>query len=230
VWSAIWTQFPEQEISSGWRVNRDRSYELRLQALRICPLQGAFVPAIQVYFASRQRAMQVSFWRWVLESKTNLVILVAVGLASCSSRPDQPQTVKLEKPFAAAGSIEVQLEGGDYVVRAARDECIRVLFRGNTGHAVAELNTDGTHANLAVRDTPHNNFQAPLEVPSAADLAIHLTGGNLQISAITGNKEIDSAAGNVEISISNPNDYGSVDASVKVGNLNAGPFGDSGSG
>jgi hypothetical protein len=174
--------------------------------------------------------MQISVWGLVLKSRTSVVTLVALGLASCSSRPDQPQAVKVEKPFAAAGSIEMELEGGDYVVRAAPDERIRVSFGGNTGNAIAELATNGTHANLAIRDTPHNNFRATVEVPKAADLAVHLTGGNLEIAAIAGNKEIDSKAGNVEISILNPNDYGSVDASVKVGNLNAGPFGDSGSG
>jgi hypothetical protein len=176
--------------------------------------------------------MQISV-RWVpLRSRTSIVILVALGLVSCSSapRPDQAPAVKVEKPFASGGSIEMQLGGGDYVVRAAPDEHIRVSFRGNTGNAVAELTTDGTHGTLAIKDTPRNNFQATVEVPAAADLAVHLAGGNLVIAAIKGNKEIDSKAGNVEISISNQNDYGSVDASVKVGNLNGGPFGDAGSG
>lgn len=172
-----------------------------------------------------------------MKSRTSIVILVAIGLASCSSKrdqpeavPDKPLTVKVEKPFAAAGSIEMQLERGDYVVRAGRDERIRVSFEGNTGNAVADLATNGTHANLAIRDTPQNNFRVTIEVPQVADLAVHLTAGNLQIAALTGNKEIDSKAGNVEISIPNSNDYRSVDASVKVGNLNGGPFGDSGSG
>src|SRR5262249_9697285 len=170
---------------------------------------SACFSVVQVYFASREASMQSSVWGLVLKSKTSFVILVALGLASCSSRPDQPQAVKVEKPFAAAGSIEMQLEGGDYVVRAAPDERIRVSFGANTGNAVADLATNGTHANLAIRDTPHNNFQATVEVPKAADLAVHLTGGNLAIAAITGNKEVDSKAGNVEISISNANDYGS---------------------
>ena len=174
--------------------------------------------------------MQISIWGPTLKLRTSVVIFVALGLASCSSTPDQPEAVKVEKPFAAAGSIEMQLESGDYVVRAAPDEHIRVSFAGNAGNAVAELAATGTHANLAIRETPHNNFRATIEVPKAADLAVHLIGGNLQIAAITGNKEIDSKAGNVEISIPNPNDYASVDASVKVGNLNGGPFGDSGSG
>jgi hypothetical protein len=167
---------------------------------------------------------------WGMKSKTGPIVLIAVVLAACSSTPDQPPAVKTEKPFAAAGNIEIQLEGGDYTVRPAPDERIRVSFGGNTGNAVADLATTGTHANLSIRDTPHNNFRAIVEVPKTTDLTVHLAGGNLEIAAITGNKDIDSKAGNVEISVPNPNDYGSVDASVKVGNLNGGPFGDSGSG
>ncbi len=114
--------------------------------------------------------------------------------------------------------------------RAATDEHIRVSFAGTTGNAAADLATSGTQANLAIRDTPHNNFRATVEVPATVDVTVHLTGGNLEVAAITGNKEIDSKAGNVVISIPNSNDYGTVDAAVKVGNLEGGPFGDSGSG
>jgi hypothetical protein len=92
------------------------------------------------------------------------------------------------------------------------------------------LETSGTHANLAIRDTPHTNFRATVEVPATADLTVRLTGGNLEIAAITGNKNIDSKAGNVGIAIPDSNDYATVDAAVTAGNLNAGPFGDSGSG
>lgn len=124
----------------------------------------------------------------------------------------------------------MQLDGGNYVVRAASDERIRVSFGGSPGNAVAELTTDGSHANLAIKDTPHNNFRATIEVPKAADLTVHLTAGNLEIAPVTGSKEIDSKAGNVEVSISDPNDYRAVDASVRLGDLNAGPFGNSASG
>ena len=174
--------------------------------------------------------MRSSDWGLAVKSGKTLALLVALGLSSCSKAPDQPQTVKVQKPFVAGGNIEMQLESGDYVVRAAPDENIRVSFGGNTGGAVADLAIDGTRANLAIRDTPHNNFRATIEAPKAADLVVHLTAGNLGIKGITGNKEIDSKAGNVEVSTPNPNDYGTVEASVKVGNLNGGPFGDSGSG
>src|SRR6266481_2897493 len=174
--------------------------------------------------------MQISFVDAVMNSKASLILLAAIALASCSSAPERAPVTKVDKPFAAAGSIEMQLDGGDYIIRAGPDERIRVLFAGNTGNAAADLGTSGTHANLAIRDTPHSNFRATVEVPATADLTVHLTGGNLEVAAITGNKDIDSKAGNVAIAIPNSNDYATVDAAVKVGNLDAGPFGDSGSG
>jgi hypothetical protein len=178
--------------------------------------------------------MQIPFGQAVMNSKANLILLAAIALASCSSRPEpaavMAPAMKVDKPFAAAGSIEMQLDGGDYIIRASPDERIRVSFTGNTGNAAADLGTSGTHANLAIRDTPHSNFRATVEVPATADLTVRLSSGNLEVAAITGNKDIDSKAGNVGIAIPNSNDYGTVDAAVKVGNLNAGPFGDSGSG
>jgi len=174
--------------------------------------------------------MQIWFGEGVINSKTNLILLAAIALASCSSRPEPATVMKVDKPFAAAGSIEMQLDGGDYIIRASPDERIRVSFAGNTDNAAADLGTSGTHANLAIRDTPHSNFRAIVEVPATSDLTVHLSGGNLEVAAITGNKDIDSKAGNVGIAIPNSNDYGTVDAAVKVGNLSAGPFGDSGSG
>jgi hypothetical protein len=168
-----------------------------------------------------------------MKSSSTVVLLAAIALASCSSTPpapEQPPTVKADKPFVAAGSIEMQLDGGDYAIRASTDEHVRITFAGNTGNATADLTATGTHANLTVKDTPHNNFRSTIEVPATADITIHLTGGNLEIGAITGNKDIDSKAGNVTISVPNANDYGTVDAAVKVGNLDAGPFGKSDSG
>ena len=178
--------------------------------------------------------MHIPFGHALKYSKANFILLAAIALASCSSGPepaaDMAPLMKVDKPFASAGSIEMQLDGGDYTIRAGPDEHIRVTFAGNTGNAAADLATNGAHANLAIRDTPHNNFRATVEVPATADLTVHLSGGNLEVAAITGNKDIDSKAGNVGIAVPNSNDYGAVDATVTVGNLNAGPFGDSGSG
>ena len=120
-------------------------------------------------------SVQISFGNMMLKSKGNLIVLAAIGLASCSSRPEQspvrsstpeqPPVIKADKPFVAAGNIEMRLSGGDYIIRAGTDEHIRISFGGNTGNAAAEVTTSGTRANLSITDTPHSNFRATVEVP-----------------------------------------------------------------
>ena len=111
-----------------------------------------------------------------------------------------------DQPFASGGQIHVELDGGTYTVRPAADEHIRVTFSGTVGQARAELTTNGAQAHVGIKDTPSNNFQATIEVPNAADLVVRLSGGNLEIAAISGNKEIESAAGNVDIAVGDPNE------------------------
>ena len=174
--------------------------------------------------------MQIPFGAAVMKSRAILVVLATIVLSSCSPGPERAPVVKADKPFAAAGSVEMQLESGDYTIRASPDERVRVTFSGNTGNATADLGTSGAHATLAIKDTPHSSFRATVEVPATADLTIRLSAGNLSIGAIAGNKDVESKAGNVEIAIPNSKDYGAVDLAVKVGNLDAGSFGDSSSG
>jgi len=174
--------------------------------------------------------MGISLGNAVMVSKVNLIPVAAIALVACSLTPEQPPVTAADQPFAAAGSIEMRLEAGNYTIRAATDERIRVTFTGNHANAAADLKASGTHANLTVKDTPRSNFRATVEVPATTDITIHLTAGNLEIAAIAGSKDIDGTAGNVTISIPNANDYGTVDASVKAGDLDGGPFGNSRSG
>jgi hypothetical protein len=165
-----------------------------------------------------------------MKPMASLAILVAAGLCGSAFLQAQSKPNSNEKPFVSGGRIVMYLEGGDYEVRAAADNRIRVMLSGNIGKTKVEINTNGTHADVTVKDTPHNNFHATIEVPKAADLGIRLSAGNLIVAAVTGNKDIESHAGNAEISVGDPNDYSSVDASVKAGNIDADAFGGSKSG
>jgi hypothetical protein len=154
--------------------------------------------------------------------------------SSCSSPntpevQNTPEKTVAEKPFAAGGNIEMQLAGGNYTIRAAADNAIRVVFGGNVGNANAELAVDGSRANIGVKNTP-SNFKASIEVPASSNIVIHLGGGNLQLAGIVGDKDIDSVAGNVEITIADPDEYATAEGSVKAGDIDAGAFGKSASG
>jgi hypothetical protein len=168
----------------------------------------------------------------------------AMMLAAACSGSDSPRTETdtqsptqtraaarmAEKPFASGGKIEMQLAAGGYVVRPASGNMIRISFSGNVGSATADISTAETRANVTVKDTPRNNFQATIEVPRNADLVIRLTAGELKVEAISGNKDIESNAGNVDVITGEAKDYASVDASVQAGDINAEAFGESRSG
>jgi hypothetical protein len=152
---------------------------------------------------------------------------VSACLQAENSTSNTERRVVAEKPFAAGGSIHMQLDGGAYEVRSAADERVRVTFSGNTGSARVELTASGTQADVAVKDTPHDNFHAIIEVPTAADLVIRLTGGDLVMGEITGNKDVENYGGDIKIAAGDPDDYSNVDASVKAGEIDAGVFGGS---
>ena len=129
-----------------------------------------------------------------------------------------------EKAFVSGGRIDMQLESGDYEVRASTDDHIRVIWSPATSTKVT-VNTNGTHADIKVADTPHNNFHATIEVPAVADLKIHMTAGDLRVGTIKGSKDFYLRAGDLDVSVGDPNDYYKVSASVRAGDLNAGAFG-----
>ena len=172
----------------------------------------------------------------------NAACLTALlGTAACggadpgqtqTAAPAQPAAAKVtEKPFGAGGRIEMQLSAGSYTVRAAHDNVIRVTLGQSTGTATVDVATTGDQqATVAVKDTPRRNFQATIEVPSAADLVIRLTAGEITVAAIAGSKDVENNAGNVDIVTGDASDYASVDVSVQAGDIKAEPFGDSKSG
>ena len=165
-----------------------------------------------------------------MRSRASFAILLAAGLCASVFLQAQNKTNATEKPFVSGGKIDMQLDGGSYEIRPAAGNQIRVTLSGNTGNAKVDLATNGSHADVKVTDTPHNNFQATIEVPKTADLVVRLTGGNLVIAAITGNKDVESYGGNVQIAVGDPNEYASVDAAVKAGDIHANVFGGSKSG
>ena len=177
-----------------------------------------------------------------MRSAVTLAVLIAASslVASCVRTDSNGETAEKslvavkpivsEKEFVTGGTINIQLDGGAYEVRAAADNHLRVTLNKNIGNAKAELTVDGTHADIKVTETPHRNFEATIEVPATADLVIRLSGGDLVMAPITGNKDVESNAGNIKIGVGDPNDYSSVDASVKAGDLQAGPFGETKSG
>jgi hypothetical protein len=171
----------------------------------------------------------------IMKTEKGLAIIAAASLSafacgpldSRSTRTGPPLTA--EKPFAAGGRIEMQLDGGRYDVQPSADNRVRITTDEHIGDAAVTVTVDGTSARVEATNTP-NHFNATIDVPKAADVVIHLKAGELTIGEIAGNKSLDSYAGNITIAVGNPDDYASVDATLKAGDIQASAFGGSKSG
>jgi len=141
-----------------------------------------------------------------------------------------PPTPMADKAFVANGKIDLDLDGGAYEIKPSTDTHIRVAVSGTPGNAKVDVAVDGSHADVKIKDTPHSNFHAVVEVPPTTDVVVRLSGGELKMGAITGNKDVESYGGNVQIAVGDPADYARVDAAVKAGEISAPPFGGSKSG
>jgi hypothetical protein len=169
-----------------------------------------------------------------MKPATGIVVVAAASLASFACvvfdtpvKTGPPLTA--DKPFAAGGRVQIQLASGGYEVRAAADNHVRITSDRNVGDASVEVTVDGGSARVESRDTPRN-FRATIEVPAQADLVVHLTAGELVIEPIAGSKDINSNAGEIRVAVGNPDDYATVDATLKAGDIQADAFGGSKSG
>jgi hypothetical protein len=158
--------------------------------------------------------------------KRRLIVAVVAGVVLSGTALLDAQNKVSEKPFVSGGRIELWLSAGDFDVKPAADNRIRVTITGAMGNTKVELTANGTQGKVVLRDTPNNNFGAVIEVPKVADLMIRMFAGDLNVGGIRGGKDIESNAGDVRIDAGPAADYASVDASVKIGDLSAGPFGD----
>ena len=157
----------------------------------------------------------------------SMSVFACIQLDHTSGKTGTPLTA--DKAFTTGGRIEMQLESGSYQVRSSTDNHVRITTDEHIGDASVAVTIDGTSARVQTKDTP-NKFRATIEVPATADLVIHLTAGELVVDAITGNKDINSNAGDIRVAVGNPDDYASVDATLKAGDINASAFGGSKSG
>jgi hypothetical protein len=133
----------------------------------------------------------------------------------------------VERAFAKAGTIRMVLAAGDYRIAGRADERIRVSWRADRAEQAERVKADieirGTTAVLKTggyRDGVHFT----IDIPSRTDIEIDLSAGDLEVRGVEGSKRVESWAGDVSIDVGQPDQYRTVEASVRAGDLRAEPF------
>ncbi len=160
-----------------------------------------------------------------------LLVATTVGAQNQSntdaSRPVHGRSLlegSAEQKFAPGGLIRLHLNSGGYVIRGTDTDTI-VVSSDRFQRADIRIKATGASADVYIEDTPHNGFQATIEIPRRSDLWVRLTAAELKVQDVEGSKDIQSNAGSVEIEVARPEEYGHADASINAGDLNAAAFG-----
>ena len=159
-----------------------------------------------------------------------LALTALLATAAWASVPAQGTAVPglREQAFKPGGRVSLDLSAGDYLVRGASDEMIRVRWKtrdpNDMAQASAEIAVGGQDATVRVRG-PKHNFNVEIDVPRRTDLVLNLSAGDLDVLGIEGNKDVSMWAGDLTIEVGDGSQYRLVDASVRLGDLAARPFG-----
>jgi len=159
--------------------------------------------------------------------KNTAVAAAMVALVAICPLAGQTSAQMAEKPFHKGGAIRLRLAAGDYRINGRSDERIRVEWRSDRGEDLSRVRTDidvsGSTATVRTQGRKEGLHFA-IDLPSRSDLDIDLSAGDLEVRGIEGSKSIESWAGDISIDVGQPDQYRSVEASVRAGDLSAAPF------
>jgi hypothetical protein len=128
-----------------------------------------------------------------------------------------------QERFVSGGTIRLHLEAGGYTITAADSDNIVVTWRALTEEQLkrvkVEIKPAKASADVYVSGTPHENFEATIEVPRHSNLWARLSAGDLDVEDLEGDKNLEVLAGRIQVDIPQPELYGHRDASVMTGEI-----------
>ncbi len=153
-------------------------------------------------------------------------LLVAQQAPDTSAQHSEQHSTKQE--FVSGGTIRLHLEAGGYTITPDDSENIVVTCRANSDEQLKRVKVAieraGSSADVDISETPHNNFQATIEVPRSSNLWVRLSAGEVVVEDVEGDKDVRVVAGRIQIDVPHPELYGHRDASVMTGSIDGSAF------
>lgn len=153
-----------------------------------------------------------------------VVSAAAVAQASAQDRTS-------ERSFRSGGTVYLDLSAGEYTISASPDDKIRVTAHPTSKHSADEasikidVNAKGDRAEIFVDGPLNDGVKVDIELPRRTHLVTELSAGELRLKGIEGSKDISARAGELNIEVGERDRYRHVDASVRIGELQASKFG-----
>ena len=133
----------------------------------------------------------------------------------------------IERKFVSGGTVRMDLSAGDYDIVASSDDRIRITLtnRGrNNPDSYVDIEIRGSVATIETDGPNGDGLDVRIELPRRTNIVLKLSAGDLKVEAIEGSKDVSMRAGDVTIAVGARDQYRHVNASIKIGDLNAEPF------
>ena len=133
----------------------------------------------------------------------------------------------IERKFVSGGTVRMDLSAGDYDIVASPDDRIRITLtnRGrNNPDSYVDIEIKGSVATIETDGPKGDGLDVRIELPRRTNIVLKLSAGDLKVEAIEGSKDVSMRAGDVTIAVGARDQYRHVNASIKIGDLNAEPF------
>lgn len=159
-------------------------------------------------------------------------LLMATAALVCNGQQTNETSARGQEQFAAdfpANShVRLYLCSSSVEISGTNEEKIQVHFKAqhseDIGHMRVSFKRKGDTGKLEISGCPHNNFEIELRIPQNSDLYARMFAGDLNIRGVTGNKDVQIHAGDMSLALGDASEYGNVELSVTVGDLDAGAF------
>ena len=163
--------------------------------------------------------------------RTRILLVGLLGFARTLVGAGSASTCREGFEVNAAGVRELALSVKPSEVRilGTPDKKVRVRCEvpagRDPGQTKIEWSGGVSSARLTIHGGGHNNYEFLIEVPESTDLTVRVKAGDVTVRGVAGNKDIEMIAGDLRIQLGRPDDYSTIDTSVRVGDLKAPAFG-----
>jgi hypothetical protein len=160
---------------------------------------------------------------------TFLLLATTAALAGNTTDVTEVGKDSFEADFPSGGHLHLHIRSGDISVRGSDQNKIRVRYDGKNSDQLKDvkisLKSSGDSGDLHISGGPRNDFRIIIEVPKNSDLWMRVAAGDVEVADVVGSKDVELYAGDLTLQVGSPSDYGHMDASVRAGDLDTGPFG-----
>ncbi len=135
----------------------------------------------------------------------------------------------VEETFASGGDIQLRLGADDYKIVPSDRNVIVVSWyasKNRDDKVRVSISTSGSKATVQTRfpRSFRNRPTLTIQIPLRSNLKVRLSAGDLTVGPVEGNLDVEVHAGDLRLDVLSPEQFGSVDASTRIGDLDSGPF------